>query len=118
MSSQLGLFTRTGGNTYLCSACDECDLKDYTGSYHVSISLPHGPEGWIVYDESALSEDGSTCSETYVRESDGKEGEEAETPLSVWVEAHQVYDCFCAAHFPTLAHPGSIIEVVVPGVPS
>lgn len=88
MSSQLGIYTRTGGKTHLCSACDHCDLKDYTGSYHVSISLPHDPEGWVVYDESSLTGDGSMCSETYTRESD--DTTETETPLSVWVEAHQV----------------------------
>jgi len=87
MSSQLGIYTRTGGKTYLCSSCDRCDLKDYTGSYHVSISLPHDPDGWVVYDEAVLGEDGRTCSETYAREAD-EDG--AETPLSVWVEAHQV----------------------------
>lgn len=86
MSTQLGLYTRTGGKTHMCSACNTCDLKDYTGSYHVSISLPHSPDGWILYDEKALSEDGSECSATYVRDClhDG------ETPLSVWVDAHMV----------------------------
>ena len=87
MSSQLGVYTRTGGKTYMCSTCDSCDLKDYTGSYHVSISLPHDADGWVVYDDSSLSEDGSTCSETYTRASE----EDSETPLSVWVGAHQVY---------------------------
>lgn len=86
MSSELGLYTRTGGKTHKCSACSTCDLKDYTGSYHVSISLPHDPEGWILYDEEALSEDCGTCSETYVREC----GHDGETPLSVWVDAHAV----------------------------
>eukprot|EP00752_Nemacystus_decipiens_P004864 g4427.t1 len=84
MSSELGLYTRTGGKTHTCSTCTTCDLKDYTGSYHVSISLPHDPEGWILYDEAALSEDGTTCSATYEREC----GHEGETPLSVWVGAH------------------------------
>jgi len=85
MSTQLGLYTRTGGKNHICSSCTTCDLKDYTGSYHVSISLPHDPDGWILYDDSALSEDGSTCSETYVRER-----HDGETPFGVWVDAHMV----------------------------
>lgn len=72
MSSQLGLYTRTGGKTHTCSSCDGCDLKDYTGSYHVSISLPTDPEGWILYDEAALK-DSAACAESYVRESGGTE---------------------------------------------
>eukprot|EP00903_Cladosiphon_okamuranus_P014431 g13391.t1 len=83
MSSELGLYTRTGGKTHMCSACSTCDLKDYTGSYHVSLSLPHDPEGWILYDEAALSEDGDSCSPTYVRHA-----RENETQLGVWVDAH------------------------------
>lgn len=86
MSSQLGLYTRTHGEYYMCSTCDTCDLKDYTGSYHMSISLPHHPEGWILYDEGALSEDRSACSETYARETTHAD----ETPRSSWVEAHMV----------------------------
>lgn len=85
MSSQLGLYTRTIGNTYMCSTCDGCDLKDYTGSYHVSVSLPHDPEGWILLDEEALK-DSATCADNYVRES----GEEGETSRGVWVDAHMV----------------------------
>lgn len=88
MSSELGLYTRTGGKTHTCSACSTCDLKDYTGSYHVSISLPHDPEGWILYDEAALSVDGGACSETYVRDC----AHDGEMPLSVWVDAHMVSD--------------------------
>ena len=89
MSSELGLYTRTGGKTHTCSACTTCDLKDYTGSYHVSVSLPHDPEGWILYDESALTEDGGSCSPTYSRE----RGDEGETRLDVWVDAHAVRAC-------------------------
>lgn len=40
MSSELGLYTRTGGKTFMCSSCGSCDLKDYTGSYHIAVSLP------------------------------------------------------------------------------
>ncbi|CAM9671791.1 unnamed protein product [Ectocarpus fasciculatus] len=83
MSNQLGLYTRTRGEDYMCSTCNTCDLKDYTGSYHVSISLPKDPNGWVLYNESALTEDGRKCSETYVREFD-----DSETPAGVWVDAH------------------------------
>lgn len=90
MSSELGLYTRTGGKTHMCSTCDGCDLKDYTGSYHVSISLPHDPEGWILYDEKAL-EDSFTCAKDYKREA----GHEGETPTDVWVKAHMVRVWYC-----------------------
>lgn len=85
MSSELGLYTRTGGKTHTCSTCDGCDLKDYTGSYHISISLPHDPEGCILYDEEAL-QDSSTCADDYTREA----RHAGETQTSVWVEAHMV----------------------------
>lgn len=85
MSSQLGVYTRTGGNKYRCSTCDGCDLKDYTGSYHMSISLPRDGDGWVVYDESALDEDGGRCSDTYVRDP-----EDGRSQLEVWVDAHMV----------------------------
>lgn len=69
----------------MCSTCTTCDLKDYTGSYHVSISLPKDLNGWVLYNESALNEDGRTCSETYVREFD-----DSETAVGIWVDAHMV----------------------------
>ena len=50
MGADLGIYTRTGGKTHKCSTCGDCDLKDYTGSYHISISLPSDENGWVLYD--------------------------------------------------------------------
>jgi len=63
MSSQLGMYQRTGGNWFSMATCDntvERELKDYTGSYHMSISLPSTSEGWVARDESILL-DSNTC---------------------------------------------------------
>ena len=84
MSSSLGLYTRTSGKTHHCSPCDGCHLKDYTGSYHISISLPHDSEGWVAYDEKILSKAGS-CSRRYGGHSKASYGE---SPLSTWTTAH------------------------------
>lgn len=81
MSSNIGLYTRSGGKTFACSSCDECDLKDYTGSYHISISLPHDKDGWIAYDSDILGED-LTCSSNYTRHDCDLSADE------VWVKAH------------------------------
>ena len=83
MSSSLGLYTRTGGKTHRCSPCDGCRLKDYTGSYHISISLPHDSEGWVAYDERILDGAGA-CSGGY----DGSENSTGESPLVTWTTAH------------------------------
>lgn len=76
MGSDLGIYTRTGGKTHKCSSCGECELKDYTGSYHISISLPYDEDGWILYDENY------TCPRTNSPTNLG------ETPQSTWVDAH------------------------------
>lgn len=83
MSSNLGLYTRASGKTHHCSPCDGCRLKDYTGSYHISISLPHDSEGWVAYDEKILNKFGS-CSRTY----GGYNDTSGQSPLDTWVEAH------------------------------
>lgn len=85
MSSNLGLYTRSGGKIHKCSPCDGCRLKDYTGSYHLSISLPHDSDGWVAYDETILTRSGS-CSSTYGGYKN--KNDPGETPLDTWVEAH------------------------------
>lgn len=82
-SADLGLYTRTGGKTHYCSPCEGCHLKDYTGSYHISISLPHDNDGWVAYNESILSNSFS-CSETF----EASHNETGQTPLDVWINAH------------------------------
>lgn len=81
MSSELGIYTRTGGKTHKCSTCDGCDLKDYTGSYHVTLSLPFDSDGFIVYDESVL--ENGKCSKSYVKPSN------TSTVIDTWVSAHE-----------------------------
>lgn len=76
MGADLGIYTRTGGKTHKCSTCGECDLKDYTGSYHISISLPSDENGWVLYDSNY------SCPST---KGPSKIGE---TTNSVWVDAH------------------------------
>lgn len=85
-SSDLGLYTRTGGKTHHCSPCEGCYLKDYTGSYHVSISLPHDSDGWVAYDESILDQSlkHTRCSKTFER----VQTDADETPRDAWVKAH------------------------------
>lgn len=50
MSSQLGMYQRTGGAWFKCASCDECQL-----------SLPSTPEGWVARDESILSPNKDSC---------------------------------------------------------
>ena len=87
-SADLGLYTRTGGKDHVCSPCDGgCNLKDYTGSYHISISLPYYSDGYVAYDESILNryDDGKIkCSKDFKREQVDTE----ETARDVWVKAH------------------------------
>lgn len=87
MSSNLGLYTRASGKTHHCSPCDGCRLKDYTGSYHLSISLPHDSEGWIAYDETILNSVGS-CSRTYGGHNNTNTNASGHTPFDTWVTAH------------------------------
>ena len=86
MSSNLGLYTRTSGKTHHCSPCDGCHLKDYTGSYHISISLPHDSEGWVAYDEKILNRAGgfNKCSRKY----GGYRNSSGDSPLDMWITAH------------------------------
>lgn len=60
MSAELGMYQRLSGKFFKCASCGACDLKDYTGSYHMSLSLPSDPDGWILRDESVLL-DRDTC---------------------------------------------------------
>jgi len=98
-SSTLGLYTRTGGKTHVCSTCDgDCHLKDYTGSYHISVSLPYDSDGWVAYNESIINRsDGYNssdpysylmCSNSYNRYNRSDNYNSSETPRDVWVKAH------------------------------
>jgi len=64
MSNQLGMYQRTGGNWFSFASCGgdgvRRELKDYTGSYHMSISLPSTSDGWVARDASVLL-DSNTC---------------------------------------------------------
>lgn len=84
MSSELGVYTRTAGKAYKCASCSGCELKDYTGSYHISISLPRDSEGWILYDPDTMT-DPDTCNKDWVAPSrkDVYEDKRVE-----WVDAH------------------------------
>ena len=66
MSTQLGMYTRMSGKWHHCASCDHsCRMKDYTGSYHVSISLPSTVEGWVARDPSIVSSTMDSCSVDY-----------------------------------------------------
>lgn len=67
--------------TYLCSPCDGCNLKDSTGSYHISISLSYDTDGWVAYDDTILDETGGCSGEYERRHQDGD-------PMDAWVKAH------------------------------
>jgi hypothetical protein len=61
-----------------CASCGGgCTVKDYTGSYHMSLSIPSTHDGWVARDESILTNEG-TCapavstSETTISNHDGK----------------------------------------------
>ena len=76
MSAQLGMYQRTGGAWHTCSTCSgTCELKDYTGSYHISLSLPTTSDGWMARDESILL-DRNTCAPPLV----DNEQDQQETP--------------------------------------
>jgi len=83
MSNQLGMYQRTSGNWFTCASCGDCSMKDYTGSYHVSISLPSTPEGWIARDESILL-DSDTCAQVQA-EANSLRGGVAVTNTLAWL---------------------------------
>ena len=82
MGSMLGQYTTAKGKIWTCS-CGSCPLKDYTGSVHISVSLPVTPHGSIASDPYILK-DRDTCSSmggnnTTLDEEDGRRS---------WVDAH------------------------------
>jgi len=93
MSAQLGMYQRTGGQWHSCATCGgTCEVKDYTGSYHMSLSLPTTVDGWVARDESIL-EDRNTCArpaedgeedEASLRSSKSSRSSPTKSPFSRW----------------------------------
>lgn len=73
MSAQLAMYQRTGGQWHSCSSCSgTCQVKDYSGSYHMSLSLPTTADGWVARDESILK-DRNTCAHSATDDSNEEE---------------------------------------------
>lgn len=107
MSNQLGMYQRTGGSWFSFASCGGAGgrrkLKDYTGSYHMSISLPSTSHGWVARDASILL-DSNTCAQEQQAQG-SKLRNVASIPISwlfgpseeavalqqqeEWIEAHQ-----------------------------
>jgi hypothetical protein len=91
MSSELGMYQRLAGQFFTCASCGTCPLKDYTGSYHVSITLPADNDALIMLDDSILV-DRNTCAAhtlNQTRPEDEEQSEEKQAEiLNEWIRAH------------------------------
>lgn len=88
MSSEIGVYTRTAGISYKHATCNDpsSPLKDYTGSYHISVSLPRDTSGWVLYDQESMTSP-DTCNNEWTPRNDDSE-EVDEEKRQVWVKAH------------------------------